>query len=176
MARTSSCVSRPSTACLSPCRTLKTPSGRPASLSHWASNNEADGSRSDGLRIKQFPVTRAMGNIHIGTIAGKLKGVMPATTPNGCLIIWLSTPVPTFSENSPFIKEGAEVANSTTSMPRVTSPSASSCVLPCCAEIASANWSARSFTIFLNLSIMRARRSTGKAAHAGHAAFALATA
>ena len=49
-----------------------------------------------------FPI--AIGNIHIGTIAGKLNGVIPATTPNGCLIDQLSTLVPTFSENSPFNK------------------------------------------------------------------------
>ena len=46
----------------------------------------------------------AIGNIHIGTIAGKLKGVIPAQTPNGCLIDQLSTLVPTFSVNSPFNK------------------------------------------------------------------------
>ena len=28
-------------------------------------------------------VAMAIGNIHIGTIAGKLNGVMPATTPSG---------------------------------------------------------------------------------------------
>jgi hypothetical protein len=33
--------------------------------------------------MKAFPQASATGNIHIGTIAGKLKGVMPATTPSG---------------------------------------------------------------------------------------------
>jgi hypothetical protein len=33
--------------------------------------------------MKQLPATSAIGNIHIGTIAGKLNGVMPATTPSG---------------------------------------------------------------------------------------------
>ena len=37
---------------------------------------------SDGFKMKQFPVVMANGIIHNGTIAGKLKGVMPATTPN----------------------------------------------------------------------------------------------
>ena len=45
--------------------------------------NEADGSRSDGLRMNVFPQASATGNIHIGTITGKLKGVIPATTPSG---------------------------------------------------------------------------------------------
>ena len=30
-----------------------------------------------------FPVAIATGCIHIGTITGKLNGVMPATTPSG---------------------------------------------------------------------------------------------
>ncbi len=42
---------------------------------------EADGSRSEGFRMKVLPATSAIGNIHIGTMAGKLNGVMPATTP-----------------------------------------------------------------------------------------------
>ena len=44
-------------------------------------NIEADGSFSDGLSTKVFPQAIALANIHIGTIAGKLNGVMPATTP-----------------------------------------------------------------------------------------------
>jgi hypothetical protein len=42
-----------------------------------------EGSLSDGFNTKVFPQARAMGNIHMGTIAGKLNGVIPATTPNG---------------------------------------------------------------------------------------------
>ncbi len=75
-----------STATLSPCTTLKTPFGRPASLKSWAQSTEADGSFSDGLRMKVFPQAMAIGYIHIGTMAGKLKGVMPAHTPIGCRI------------------------------------------------------------------------------------------
>ena len=44
---------------------------------------EADGSFSLGLSTKVLPQAMAIGNIHIGTIAGKLNGVMPATTPSG---------------------------------------------------------------------------------------------
>ena len=72
-----------STASLSPWTTLKTPSGQPASFSHSASIIEAVGSFSDGLRMNVLPQAMATGNIHIGTMAGKLKGVMPATTPSG---------------------------------------------------------------------------------------------
>ena len=59
---------------------------------------------SEGFKINVFPHAIAIGNIHIGTIAGKLNGVIPATTPKGCLMDQLSTFVPTFSENSPFNK------------------------------------------------------------------------
>ena len=72
-----------STATLSPCTTLKTPSGKPASASSSAQNVAADGSFSDGLRMKALPHAMASGYIHIGTIAGKLNGVIPATTPSG---------------------------------------------------------------------------------------------
>ena len=82
--------------------TFKTPSGRPASENSSASLSEQDGSFSDGFKIKVFPHAIAIGNIHIGTIAGKLKGVIPAQTPKGCLIDQLSMLVPTFSVNSPF--------------------------------------------------------------------------
>ena len=72
-----------------------------------------------------LPQASATGNIHIGTIAGKLNGVMPAHTPTGWRSEKLSTPVPTLSLKSPFSRCGMPVANSTTSMPRVIEPSAS---------------------------------------------------
>jgi hypothetical protein len=33
--------------------------------------------------MNAFPLAMATGNIHIGTMTGKLNGVMPATTPSG---------------------------------------------------------------------------------------------
>jgi hypothetical protein len=59
---------------------------RPDSFSHSARISEAEGSRSEGFSTKVFPQASAtgnMGNIHIGTMTGKLNGVMPATTPSG---------------------------------------------------------------------------------------------
>ena len=82
-ARTPGWVSSASTAGLAPCTTLNAPSGRPASASSSAISSEADGSFSDGLSTKVLPQARAIGNIHIGTMAGKLNGVIPATTPTG---------------------------------------------------------------------------------------------
>src|SRR5919109_3369973 len=92
-AATSGCSSRRSTATLSPWTTLKTPSGTPASLSSSATYSDADGSFSDGFSTKQLPHASAGAHIHIGTIAGKLNGVMPATTPSGWRIEYTSIPV-----------------------------------------------------------------------------------
>src|SRR6476659_2879390 len=83
MAPTSGCSSTASTATLSPCTTLKTPSGTPASCSSSATYIGAEGSFSDGLSTNVFPHASAGAHIHIGTIAGKLNGVIPATTPSG---------------------------------------------------------------------------------------------
>ena len=41
------------------------------------------GSRSLGLSTNVLPVAIATGYIHIGTMAGKLNGVIPAQTPSG---------------------------------------------------------------------------------------------
>src|SRR4026208_984341 len=81
-----------STATLSPWMTLNTPSGTPASASSSARDSDADGCFSEGLRMNVFPQAIAFANIHIGTIAGKLNGVMPATTPSGWRIEDTSTP------------------------------------------------------------------------------------
>ena len=83
IAATSGCASNASTASRSPCTTLKTPSGRPASRHSSAMSSDADGSRSDGLSTNALPQAIAIGNIHMGTMAGKLNGVIPATTPSG---------------------------------------------------------------------------------------------
>src|SRR5436190_23828620 len=80
------CSSRRSTATLSPCTTLNTPGGRPASENSCAQKFAHDGSRSLGLSTNVLPHAIASGYIHIGTIAGKLNGVMPTTTPSGCRI------------------------------------------------------------------------------------------
>src|ERR1043166_2310725 len=92
-AATLGCSSSRSTATLSPWTTLNTPGGRPASASSLAQKLAADGSRSLGLRTKVFPHASAIGYIHIGTIAGKLNGVMPATTPSGWRSEYESTSV-----------------------------------------------------------------------------------
>ena len=52
-------------------------------LEQLAVQIDADGSFSDGLSTNVLPHAIAGAHIHIGTIAGKLNGVMPATTPSG---------------------------------------------------------------------------------------------
>ena len=77
-----------STATLSPCTTLSTPARSmprfaPASMNSCASRTGTLGSFSDGFRTKVLPTATAMPNIHIGIMAGKLNGVIPAATPSG---------------------------------------------------------------------------------------------
>ena len=72
-----------STTSLSPFTTCKMPSGKPASNINSAKAIGTDGSLSDGFRIKALPATIAGQNFHIGIMAGKLNGVIPATTPSG---------------------------------------------------------------------------------------------
>ncbi len=134
------------------------------------------GSRSDGFRMNALPQARATGNIHIGTIAGKLNGVMPAHTPTGWRSEKLSTPVPTLSLKSPFSRCGMPVANSTTSMPRVIEPSASLIVLPCSCDTSRARSVLCVSIRSRNRIRMRARRNAGAARHAGNAAVAAAAA
>jgi hypothetical protein len=59
---------------------------RPASTNSSASRSGQGGSFSEGLSTTVLPVIRAMPDIHSGIIAGKLNGVMPATTPSGLRI------------------------------------------------------------------------------------------
>ena len=134
------------------------------------------GSRSDGFSTKALPQASATGYIHIGTIAGKLNGVMPAHTPSGWRIDQVSTPVPTFSPCSPLSRCGTPVANSTTSMPRVIEPSASSSVLPCsCVTIFASSFLCDSIRSRKRIR-MRARLSGGERPQATCAAAAERTA
>jgi hypothetical protein len=50
--------------------------------------------------MKALPAAMATGCIHSGTMAGKLNGVMPATTPRGWRRLCTSTPVEASALNS----------------------------------------------------------------------------
>ena len=93
-----------STISLSPFTTCKIPSGRPASSIKFASIIGTEGSLSEGFKINALPAAIAGQNFHIGIIAGKLKGVIPDTTPRGWRIEYISIPGPALSVNSPFNK------------------------------------------------------------------------
>jgi hypothetical protein len=165
-----------STATLSPLTTLNVPSGRPACLSSSAMNMLADGSFSLGLRTNVLPHARALANIHIGTIAGKLNGVMPATTPSGCLMLYTSTPVLACSLYPPFIRLGTPQANSMFSKPRATSPRASPSTLPCSlvSNVAISLRFASTSSRMWNMTSARRERFVPR--QAGNAALATATA
>ncbi len=126
--------------------------------------------------MKQLPAVTAIGNIHMGTMTGKLNGVMPAQMPTGWRRDQLSISLPTFSANSPLTRCGMPQANSTTSSPRVSEPMESDSTLPCSAvtrrQISSAFFSISA----LNRNITRARRTGGVAAQAGRAFAAAAMA
>src|SRR3954466_10110572 len=169
---TSGCVSSPSTATLSPCRTLKTPSGRPASLRSAASQLAADGSFSLGFSTTVLPAASAIGKNHIGTIAGKLNGEMMPTGPSGWRTEYTSTLVEAFSVNPPFNKCGTPQANSTTSWPRDTSPSASETTLPCSAVMILANSGLRAFNSSRKLNRIALRLASEVSRHTGNASAA----
>ena len=123
-----------------------------------------------------FPHAMAFANIHMGTIAGKLNGVMPATTPSGCRIENTSTPEDTCSLKPPFSRWGAPVANSTFSSPRATSPTASDNTLPCC-MVMSRPMSARCSLMASRMrKKMSARLDSDTRRHDANASFAVATA
>ena len=142
-AATSSWARRCWTVAASPWTTLNTPSGSPASRQIDARITAADGSFSLGFSTKAFPAAMAFAAIHSGTMAGKLNGVMPTTTPRGRLLEWTSTPLATSAENEPFRCSTSPQAYSTFSRPRANSPCASDRTLPCSVLMTSTSSSAR---------------------------------
>jgi hypothetical protein len=110
---------------------VKTPSGSPASFHSSASQIAAEGSFSLGLRTTALPAAMATGKNHIGTMAGKLKGLITPTTPKGWRTLCTSMPVEAPTECAPLTRWGMPQASSTTSWPRDTSPSASDSTFPC---------------------------------------------
>ena len=165
-----------STTSLPPWTTLKTPSGSPASCHSSATSVEGDGSRSLGLRMNVLPHAIATGYIHIGTITGKLNGVIPATTPSGDRNEKTSTSVDAWSEKDPLSRWGMPHANSTTSRPRSTSPRASERTFPCSELTSSASSPARAVASSRNAKRTFARRESDDWDHSSKAAAATRTA
>ena len=123
-----------------------------------------------------LPQARAIGNIHIGTMAGKLNGVIPATTPTGCRMEYASTPLETFSENPPLSRWGMPQAKSTTSSPLATSPAASEATLPCSAVMSAASSAWRDRTSSRKANMTPARLTSDVSRQPGSAALAADTA
>ena len=116
----------------SPWTTLKTPSGSPASARSSAQSIDGDGSFSDGLSTKVLPQAMAIGYIHIGTMAGKLNGVISPPHPTADSYGGVDTGRDLLAESP--LKEAGDVAGELDDFePRCTSPSASSMVFPCSA-------------------------------------------
>src|SRR5881396_316242 len=175
-AETSGWVRSASTESFAPWTTLNTPSGSPDSVRSSAIRMAESGVRCDGLCTNVFPHTMASGIIHSGTMLGKLKGVMPATTPTGNRTSSSSMPSAIWSRLVPIISEGAPQASSTTSMARRTSPLASGSVLPFSWVTSRESSSNRSSSRALNRNITWARSGTGVSAQAGKASAAARTA
>jgi len=114
-----------STASLSPWTNVEHAVGQPGLLEQFGHFHAGRGHFFRRLEDERVSAGDRHRNIHSGTIAGKLNGVMPAHTPTGWRSVWQSTPEPAFSVYSPFNRCGMPQANSITSMPRCTLPSAS---------------------------------------------------
>ena len=126
--------------------------------------------------MKALPVAIAGANIHIGIIAGKLNGVMPAPMPSGWRIDQTSIPVPAPWVYSPLSMCGMPQHTSTTSSPRWMSPFESATTLPCSDESSSASDCMFASISSLKRNSTRARRCGLVAAHWGCAVLAAATA
>jgi hypothetical protein len=125
---------------------VKTPAGKPASVISRPIRHAVIGTFSDGFQTKAFPAVIAIGNIHIGTIAGKLNGAMPATTPSGSRRSSQVTPRLT-SSDPPSSRFCSEIAYSQTSMPFKISARPSATVLPASAAhecASSSRWASTS--------------------------------
>jgi disulfide bond formation protein DsbB len=123
-----------------------------------------------------FPAAIAIGCIHIGTMTGKLNGVMPAHTPSGWRNEYASTSVETWSEYSPLRSCGRPHAYSTTSWPRITSPLASENTFPCSEDTIRASSSTCCATSSRKRNITRARRVSETSCQVSNAARAALTA
>ena len=100
---------------------------------------------------------------------------MMPTTPSGCRVECTSTLVEAFSVNAPLIRCGMPQANSTTSWPRLTSPSASESTLPCSAVMIAASSSLRAFSSSRNANRTWVRLASDVSRHLGNAASAAET-
>ena len=123
----------------------------------------------------QLPKASALGIVQFGTIEGKLKGTILATTPSGACSVRHSTPRLT-SNTSPVTNCGNETANSVSSIHFSISATDSLYTLP----FSSLHNSANSTKCFSNKLLYRKNICTlsliGVLLHFGNAALAASTA
>ena len=133
-----------STATLSPCTTLNTPSGSPASAHSSASavrRRRVLLARLEHHGVAARDRDREEPHRHHRREVERADDRRPRRAAGGSSST--STPVETPSEKPPLSRCGMPHANSTTSRPRVTSPSASESTLPCSAVMSAASLLAR---------------------------------
>ena len=100
--RTRGCVTSASpTTAPAPGRTLKTPSGSPASLKISASRSVVKGVESAGLATTVLPARKAGPSLLHSSVVGKFQGTIAATTPSGRRSTRASTPVSTLCTEIP---------------------------------------------------------------------------
>lgn len=114
------------------------------------------GTFSDGLRMTQLPITKAMGSVHMGTMNGKLNGTMQATIPRGERLSSQETWDDTW-RIFPWASWGSEAAYSTVSFPFATSASASFTFFPFSCTMSAASSLEFCLTSEWNLSMIAAR-------------------
>ena len=143
-----------------------------------SSNNRTceSGTRSLGLTMKVLPHATACGRNHIGTMAGKLNGVIAANTPIGCRTVWQSMPAAMSSSEVPIMRSWMPKARSTLSIARRTLLRDSSSVFPCSRVTTRATSSRCSSRRFLSLKSGLTRWTGGVWRHAGNASSAALTA
>jgi hypothetical protein len=70
-----------------PCTTLKTPAGRSASATTWASSVAVRGDHSAGLSTTVFPAASAGAIRQLDSIRGAFQGMISPATPTGLRIV-----------------------------------------------------------------------------------------
>mmetsp|Transcript_20962 Transcript_20962/g.43970 ORF Transcript_20962/g.43970 Transcript_20962/m.43970 type:complete len:327 (+) Transcript_20962:943-1923(+) len=174
-ALTSSWSIRASAQARVPWTMLKTPSGTPACLKRSAAYCIVRGTFSLGLRTMVLPMTRAMGTVHIGTMNGKLKGTIEATTPSASRRSVQET-CPETRRVFPTDTCGRLQAHSTVSLPLATSASASVMFFPFSLTMSSASGLACSWTSAWNFIMVAARCLMVREDQEGNASLAASTA
>ena len=75
-----------------PCSTLNTPGGRPASRTMSPSTDAVSGAHSGGFSTTVFPAARAGATRQVASISGAFHGVITAVTPAGSHSTWFECP------------------------------------------------------------------------------------